>query len=563
MSVADLNLKNFYRYVCIGLTLVCTSTAMNSNAAELPELLSNTDVANNNYLPDFSFAGYQHGQGNPDTKGHVIVNVEDHEIIADDGLDDSLALIKLIADLNKNSQPTVIQFNSGRYILSSIIFIDRSNLVLRGAGSGVGGTEFYFPRPLNYVPVPDELKELSEYLVELDKIERQKENNIALPFSKWAWTGGFFWTRVPGVRVKQYLSRYDKPIVTLAKGVDGKQGDMSFKVDNVNKINVGDVLTVQWFNTEGETGEFLNELYPEKVAKVGSHHWTDKELALATQPVTVTAIENNLVSIGAPLLHNIVPGRTVKVTEWKHLKKVGFEHFSIRFPYAEIVAHHVEQGFNAMYLTRVFDSWVDDVKIINADSGIITEGIANVTIKNIVTEGTKKAHYTVQMGQVHNVLVDNLHVKNLAEHPLSFNTFATRSVYHNCTVDQRPVLDQHSGVNQQNLFDNISVSIKLPEESRSYPLFAGGGAGYWKPSAGAYNTFWNIRANFQNGHDSNKSVLLNGMSDGPRARLVGVRGNLPIKIEYGPNAYIEGVNEEFSEAPSLYHYQLKKRLKGQ
>jgi hypothetical protein len=51
------------------------------------------------------------------------------------------------------------------------------------------------------------------------------------------------------------------------------------------------------------------------------------------------------------------------------------------------------------------------------------------------------------------------------------------------------------------------------------------------------------------------------MKDGPLARLVGISANLPIDVEYGPAAYIEGLNTEFLAVPSLYRYQLAKRLK--
>jgi hypothetical protein len=98
------------------------------------------------------------------------------------------------------------------------------------------------------------------------------------------------------------------------------------------------------------------------------------------------------------------------------------------------VAHHLEPGYNGIYLTRVFDSWVRDVVIENADSGILTEGASNVTIERVTTSGTSMAHYSVQLGGVHNFLVRDLRVENPVEHPLSFNTFANKSVYLNAYV---------------------------------------------------------------------------------------------------------------------------------
>ena len=202
---------------------------------------------------------------------------------------------------------------------------------------------------------------------------------------------------------------------------------------------------------------------------------------------------------------------------------------------------------------------VKDVVIDNADSGILTESIANTTIANVTTIGNKKAHYTVQIGGVHNVLVNNLSVQNLAVHPLSFNTFSTNCVYTNCEVFETPILDQHSGANHQNLFDNIKVHV-TPNSDGSYPLFAGGGAGYWKPSHGSYSTFWNINVHFLSQLNSPGILLLNGMRDGANGIVMGVNGNKEIMVEYGPNAYINFINQPLSEIPSLYLYQLKTRL---
>ena len=552
------------RSTAISYTLMASILLFTSGAAkaehDLPKLLSDPAVQKKEFLPDYSYAGYANSEREPDTSSYTVVNVEDHNVKANDGLDDSQALMKLLDKIRDDGKPTVLQFGKGRYIISSIIYFDRDNLVVRGEGTGVHGTEFYFPRPLIYTPPAPELTELKEYLVSLNKIQREKANNIHIPFTEWAWSGGYFWTRIEGQRVKKYLDKYDQEVASLAKPIFGKQGDFVVEVDSSDNLKVGEVIELQWYNSKGEDAPIIDELYQKLVDNVGSHHWNFANLALARQQSEIIAIDGKQVTLKTPLLHNIHAGMEVNLAPWAHLSNIGFEHFSMNFAFAERVAHHVEQGFNGIYLTRLYNGWVNDVKITNADSGILTEEVANLTIKNIVTDGEKYAHYSVQMGAVHNVLVENLVVKNLVEHPLSFNTFATKSVYLNSHIEQAPVLDQHSGINQQNLFDNISVNVVL-DEKREYPLFAGGGAKYWKPSHAAYNTFWNVNVHFENGHGSSAPVLLNGMKDGPRARVVSVHGSLPIKVEYGPQAYIEGSNHVYQDVPSLFDYQFKKRTK--
>lgn len=514
------------------------------------------------YIPDYSWAGYRHGETQPATDGWTVVDVAQHGIVADDGIDDTRALNGLLQALAGGGDPVVLQFGTGRYEISGIVHINRGHIVLRGAGAGRGGTEFWMPRPLLYVESPAELDELIEYLRSLGKVQREKDRNIELPYSPWSWTGGFFWTGVRGERVKAYLESHDNTVEPLARARRGSKDGFTVQVDDASRLRVGQVVQINWYNPGGEDGSFLEQLYGNSDVKIGSHHWEFPNLPLSRQQAEITAIDGTAVTIRTPLLHDVNTDWNVDLTAWAHLREVGMEHFRITFPEHPQVAHHVEPGFNGIYLTRLYDGWVRDLVIDNADSGILTEGIANVTIERVTTTGESLAHYSVQLGGVHNVLVEDLRVENRVMHPLSFNTFANKSVYLDAFVRHDPLLDQHSGANHQNLFDRTRVEVDLADSSEppSYPLFEGGGAGYWKPSHGNYTTFWNTTVVFRNGALSDVPILLNGMEDGASARVVGVQANLPIRVEYGPDAYIEGVGRLFHELPSLYRYQLDRRL---
>jgi hypothetical protein len=109
------------------------------------------------------------------------------------------------------------------------------------------------------------------------------------------------------------------------------------------------------------------------------------------------------------------------------------------------------------------------------------------------------------------------------------------------------------------LFDNITVHITA-DKNNSYFLFGGGGADYWKPSHGPFSTFWNLNVQVEN-PDQSKPVLLYGMKDGAFARIIGVHGNTKFEIKYDVDPYIEFLNTPIEKIPSLYDYQLKKRLK--
>ena len=543
---------------CVVLFLIIINSSQ-LYAQETPQIISQKEVYSQNFLPDFSYAGYHFGNTSlPEMKEKVIL-ATDFGVKANDNLDDSKALLKAFKAAHEVTGNVVLQLPAGKIILSDILYIERSNFVLRGAGSGKEGTEIFCPRPMMYLKEQESLAELREYLTSTGKRQVEKENNIDLPFSQYAWSGGFIWTQVPKQRVKSYMEKYDTPPTVLAKVIQGKRGEKEFIVSDVNGLKVGDVVELDLFNKEGEKAEIIEALYRNSKTKIGNSHWRQPNLVLVRQQVEIVSISKNKIIIKTPLLLDVKPNYQALLIEWKHLSEVGIEHLRISFPDAARVAHHVEQGYNAIFLTRIFNSWIKDVTINNAESGILTEEIANVTIRDIVTEGKNIAHYTVAMGGVHNVLVENLKVYNKAVHPLSFNTFSTKNVYENCEVFIDPDLDQHAGANHQNLFDNIKVHFEANADNK-YPLFEGGGAGYWKPSHGAYSTFWNINVEVTGG-DSIAPIELNGMDEGPFARIIGINGNRNFTVKYGPDAYIEFINKPMANIPSLYGYQLKKRLK--
>lgn len=537
------------------MVLLTTTSCKSQN---LPDILTDQNTITKIYIPDFSYAGYKNGEMNIPTDG-VVYQATEYGVIPNDGLDDSKALIKAIMDLKEIDGKVILQLPAGKLILSDIIYIERSEFVLRGAGSDENGTQLYFPRPLMYVQDPEPLKELREYLLEFDKRQREKKNNIDLAFSQYAWSGGFIWTQVPGERVKSYLEKYERPLNILAQVTEGNRGDFTVSVENSASLKIGDVIELQLFNKDGKDGKIVQDLYKNEAVKVGTHHFNFPELPIVRQQLEIISIQGDKVTFKSPLTISIDESYKAQIVEWKHLEQVGIEHLSVEFPMTPRIAHHVEQGFNAINLTRLFNSWVQDVVITNADSGILTEEIANVTIKDITTKGDHYAHYTVAMAGVHNVLAERVIVENEAEHPLSFNTFSTKNVYKDCIVYKKPVLDQHSGANHQNLFDNTTVYLDNSELNDSYGLFKGGGAGYWKPSHGAYSTFWNTQVILKKPNAVSNNFLLDGMKDGPHARVIGTHGNTNYKVSYEPASYISQTNEELTEVPSLYEFQLSKR----
>lgn len=533
------------------------------SAQELPPILSSGQSDDTLWLPDFSYAGFDSGIGTiPDVAQEV--RVDDHGARADDEKDDTQALVAAIAAASQRDGAVRVQFGPGRYILSGILWVERSNIVLSGMGSGAGGTELYMPRPLNQMDDGGVLDELRTYLIENDKRERQKTANLDTIFSPWSWSGGFIWTRVPEGRHATYLESHDRPIGKIADIVSGKRGQRLVTLNDTGKLKVGDVLQIHWHNRDGPSGPLIRELYGDTEEEIGSRHWELPDRPLVRQATRIERIEGKRVTISDPLLHPIDKNLPAYFAGWEHLSNVGIQDLALTFPENPFFGHHNEAGYNGIYFTGVHDGWIRNVAIANADSGILTDDLANVTIANIETKGDHPAHYSVHIGNVHNVLVDGLTVSNPTIHTLSFNTQATKSVYKDVVVWSRPSLDQHAGANHQNLYDNVTVHLTPDATAKDgtpmFDLYKAGGAGYWKPGHARFNTTWNLNVLVDGAVAPGQPVTIFAGSEGPNARIIGLHGNRPLRLDHTPAPHVEWLNREVASAPSLYEYQRQKRL---
>ena len=200
---------------------------------------------------------------------------------------------------------------------------------------------------------------------------------------------------------------------------------------------------------------------------------------LVMQPTQIKSVHGNTIEIRDPLLHDINKDIPAHITSWEHLEEVGIEGLSIQFPTGDTYGHHVEQGFNGIYLTSVFNGWIRDISFNNADSAILTENSGNVTISNIYSYGTRFGHYGIHLGSVHNFLVEDVTIMNSTVHTFSMNTKSTKSVFLRGEGFAQPTLDQHAGANHQNLYDNMTSILRqhVMRTGPYYDLVVWGGSG--------------------------------------------------------------------------------------
>ena len=548
----------------LGLGLVVAAGAALPALAQsgpLPKILSDRATMTATPLPDFSYAGYGFGLATIPDEAGTIVDVTAYGAVPDDGLDDSKAVLRALDAANAVQGRVTLRFPKGRTQITEVLRITRSDIILDGAGAGAGGSELWFPRPLKLIDKSHDYDELRAYLVREKKQQVEPEHNIDYLFTEYSWAGGMILVAPEKARPVSYDGALDVRDGVLAKGTAGKQFDRVLTVDDAAKLRVGDVVQLQWYAADGPDSKILKSLYGDTDLPIGSHHWTSPNRPVVVQSTRVAAIRGKRVTLGDPLLHDVRADQPAVVAAWRHLANVGIQNLRLQFPEAPSFGHHLEQGYNGIYMTGVFDGWIRNLVIDRSDSGILTDNAASLTIANVTTTGDRRAHYSVHVGAVHNVLVKDLKVENPVIHPLSVNTRSTRSVFLRSEVMQGAIIDQHSGSNHQNLFDQIAMHID-PKQAKgewAYQLWVGGGAPYWKPGHGLYNTLWNARLVMPETVPADATVTISSGLEGPGERIVGLHANRAIAIRYTPAPYIEATGQAVGAAPSLYDWQLARR----
>lgn len=483
------------------------------------------------YLPDYSYAGYRWGeQPLPLPEGQVI-DVSGYGAVPDDGEDDTEAVREALAEAHNHSGPVIVRFPPGRFIIREILFIERSNVVLQGSGSGASGTTLYVPRPLKEMDVP------SGY-----------EKPLSNGTSRFSYRGGVIWTRLPEPAEER----------TLARATAGRRGYHNVKVDHVpGGVEVGDVVRIRWYNREGARSSLLNHIFCSGDLPFGERLYEDSGRSVTTQEVTIADIRGRVLVTKEPLLLDLRRKWRAEVSTVHFLENVGIEGLRIAFPDAEYAGHHEEEGYNGFYLTDLMHSWVRDVAIVNADSGVLSDRGKNITAEKVRVLG-RRGHYSLHVGSVYGALVKDFSIESGSVHNPSFNTYSRLSVFTDGAIHQ-PKLDQHRGVNHQNLFDNLEAIYERPWTDG---LFRHGGSkNKWGPVAGAFNTFWNVRVRFLR-EDGRSTVRVGDIDTAPHGRIVGLRGlgRISVDLNYGPSAYIEGLNQGGIAVPSLYEFQFQQRL---
>jgi len=378
-----------------------------------------------------------------------VLNVVDLGARPDDGEDDTQAFLTAIAASNGG----VIQVPAGRFVLTQRLEIRKPNLVLRGAGRE--RTTLYFPKSLG------ELYGLTF-------------NDAGQ--SNWSFSGGFL--SVQGSVGGNLLARVTAPAA---------RGQRTLQVSTTAGLQAGQWVRLLQTDAGGtllkayHAGYYAGDVGEDVGRQV--FRFLSRIESVGNGSVTLErALPLEVESAWSPELRALAPS----------VREVGIEDLALEFVGTRYPGHFKENGYNAIYMNGVVDSWVRNVAILNSDYGVSVNGsffctVSDVLLATSFERGPLVGHHGLTSAGGADNLFARFDVRSTFIHDLSIDSYTLGTVW----AEGRGVdlnMDHHGRGNYGTLFTRLDLG------AGTRPFASGGSAPLRMPHSGARSAYWNVTA---------------------------------------------------------------------
>ncbi len=368
-------------------------------------------------LPDFSYAGYDYSESPiPDTSSWASFDVTAYGAVADDGNYDDIA-IQAAIDAAEAAGGGIVFFPPGRFMISPTetvgenIFINSSNILLKGSGSGAGGTEIFK--------------------------DKMKVNN-----------GRYIFEIAPS-------SLSESDITTVVS--DASRESYTVEVANALNLSPGQRVILRQ-----DSVDFAQSYYSPQII---DPLWTR---LLSTQGFqlrelhTVESIDGNTVRFREPLHIALKVGQDpIRVRTYNMLNNVGVEDILFKGnwdSYPEEFVHHKDDihdyAWNALRFDNVENGWIRNVEFRDWNQNIYIDGCAAMTLENILLSG-KQGHTSIHTRRSYGILIKDSQDLAGHHHGPGIGYWGTGTVYLRYQMAPGQRMDSHSGSPYATLFDNV------------------------------------------------------------------------------------------------------------
>lgn len=486
-----------------------SESAMSAGARAVAQMYR----ASNKFSPpsrllDWSWAGANFGDNRKAPPAQTgLKNIKTTYGAKGDGrTDDSNAFLNAIKDVREksNMDPVKIYVPAGTYVIRKQIWVPGWNsLVMIGAGRDK--TTLFFPDPLCKMqdrpcgPFLDFKQHSGSHVI-------SHEDLLGGPFSfsgsvirvgccEFIWGNQF--GNVDASATKRLFRGTSviplKQPYPSKKTIDEKLSSYGVK-DSVGRpvIEIRAKMDAQgraWFDTlhgMSSVDQVINSCdIVNKLTRSGQYviKFRSPVAKYEMAGSTVKAIH-----LARPLAFNISFDAEVAVAT-RHSAGNIIQDLTIRFPAVKYDGHWQEKGYNGIQFNGVKDSWIYNVDIVNADTGMFlyshstnVQKVRILSFRPPCAEGLR-GHYGICIGGNDNYIADVTFNTSLF-HDMSVYLFASLNVFNNI---KGPNLncDHHKTAPYGNLWSSINVG-------KGERIFSSGGGSCSGPYAGALDMYYNI-----------------------------------------------------------------------
>ncbi|WP_057936302.1 DUF4955 domain-containing protein [Algoriphagus resistens] len=464
-------------------------------------------------LPDFSYAGYHFSEKEiPSLSERTVFDVTDYGAVPDDAEFDDAAIQMAISAALATEGGGVVFFPPGKFLIApdedrdSFFRIDKSNILLKGSGSGAGGTEIHQvkmrigSRQFRFEPRENKTEKLAvvnraapreSFVVEVADASRLSVGqDVVLSHRSEAYTRNYFAPR-------ELSPAWDR--------LFGSGGGMQIR----------EIHTIEEIN--GTTIKFKNPLHIDVV---------------------------------------MVEGYDFELNSYNSIEECGIEDilFSGNWDsYPEEFVHHKDGihdgGWVAIHMGNVKNSWIRNCAFTNLNEVINIRNGYQLSLTGLNIYG-KKGHTSIHARSGYGVLIKDCDFNGAHHHGPGTGYGGVGTVVTQCRLGEDQIIDSHSGQPYATLFDAIDGGV-------FYNL---GGPLPGLPHHGKYLVFWNFsyrsERDFHYDFWSVKKRRNYTISD---PIFVGFRANREITFE---NVGIDQARGQEVFPKSLFEAQLQLRLRS-
>jgi hypothetical protein len=378
-------------------------------------------------LPDFSYAGYHHGEVPIPTVDWPVFNVTAYGAVADDGLSDKAAIRAAVAAAAANGSGIVF-FPPGRFDINQPtvpwtndpIYVESSHIVFRGSGRGPGGTELFAERHM----------------------DPTNPSN--------------FWTCPHMIYFKGYG---DRPGTASAVVADAQRETHTVTVANAALFQSGD--WVQLHRLDNSPQAVAEAVAPYAVDPA----WTsliNKGVAVDEHHL-IESISGNAITFKEPL-HSVVESNgNWSVVLFDPIEEVGVENIAFTGNWTSNFVHHAsfydDSGWSALRFANTVNSWIRKCRFTDWSAAVSVAGSAAVSVSDLKIDGNP-GHNSLTLNNSSHCFAGMIDDTANHWHSCGVGGTASGNVFWKSEYSPNSCYESHASQPRHTLFDNITGGWK-------------------------------------------------------------------------------------------------------